>query len=150
MKLLTILFTLLLSASAVAQENRITVSGFWAGMSASEFEDNCIAREYFCRHHLDGVVSGKGGSFLDYTNDYVLFSYVSDSSVRSIFIYCGYTNTCSINSHIELQDLLISEGIVDSCDSFCNKVGSENRLEVFTINNYWHIRLYTTLKPTFD
>ena len=39
MKLLTILFTLLLSASALAQEDRITVSGFWAGMSASEFED---------------------------------------------------------------------------------------------------------------
>ena len=121
MKLLTILFTLLLSASALSQENRITVSGFWAGMSASEFASNCIARGYYCADESFQIFNKPPNGFDDEVEDTQMVMYGKKNSLINVIIPCGITNTCS-KSLLEVADLLVSQNIV----SFCSQVGNEN------------------------
>ena len=119
MKLLTILFTLLFSASALAQEDRITILGFWAGMSPEEFENTCVnlspdyeftdtphIRDFFdfeCIHQ-----SGNSTSYIyyGYTNMYV-----------ELIIDCSFMNACGFFRR-EFRDELLRREIVTYCDNY--------------------------------
>ena len=163
MKLLTLLITLLFSASVVAQEDRITVSGFWAGMSASEFESNCIARNYYC-HDMNrkSSINEPPNSFefeLEDMQTQVVFYRVDDmNSSVGIIIPCRITNTCSM-SLFEVADLLVSENIISSCISpggypLCLGDEFENgMLEVMSgpeTGNYPAIYIDFSLTPNFN
>jgi hypothetical protein len=118
MKLLTILFTLLLSASALAQEDRITILGFWAGMSPEEFENTCLNLspdyefkdtthiqdffDYQCIHE-----SENSSSYIDYsfTNMYV-----------ELLIDCSFMNACGFFKR-DFRDELLRRRIVTYCDN---------------------------------
>ena len=158
MKLLTILFTLLLSASALAQEDRITVSGFWAGMSASEFASNCIARGYYCADESFQIFNKPPNGFDDEVEDTQMVMYGKKNSLINVIIPCGITNTCSM-SLFEVADLLVSENIVSVCDESgenprCYNYEFENgMLDVMyppEMRNYPSIYINFFLTPNFN
>ena len=160
MKLLTLLITLLLSASAVAQEDRITVSGFWAGMSASEFASNCIARGYYCFDESLQIFNEPPNADDDEVMDTQMVMYINHEilSVIEVVIPCGITNTCYM-SLSEVADLLVSENIISSCASpggypLCLGDEIENgMLEVMSgpeTGNYPAIYIDFFLTPNFN
>ena len=161
MKLLTLLITLLLSASVLSQEDKITVSGFWAGMSASEFASNCIARKYYCfDDSFQAINRPPNGDDAEVIDTQMITYLAADVETSKVFVAipCGITNTCYM-SLSEVADLLDSENIVSSCDPtgdrpVCFKGELENgKLEVVSISttgNYPSILISSFLTPNFN
>ena len=142
MKLLTLFFALLFSASALAQENRITIRGFHAGMTPNEFRNTCLSlsgykyvffTEEEITRFLGESVQLKNGimmicgplnidirNFRDASNsrDSLL---IDSSQVKfiedTIYIGCEFFNGCEYVSQIEnLARALMQNRTVDRCD----------------------------------